>query len=214
MVKKILIFLFFIFISNANATPCDFKGINVGDKMSPKEIMDKLGVSKYKINPKRPELIEMQPLIDKHGFISASEIIDWNLGPYCAYDSCRIPGVHIGIDIPSSVFVSFNPKSYQIQAIDVAINASNWDDLIEIIKRKYGENWKNENSVIRISNRETKTAMNLDRQSLIHASGGVNSKTKDHCAISAIQYDRIYTHADPLGLYHSVFEIKLISDNF
>lgn len=213
MIKLIISFLLCLFTSISHATSCDFRGINVGDKMTPKEIMNKLGVSSFKINPKRPDIFQMQPLIDKHGFIPASEIIDWKIGPYCSNSSCRA-SLNIGIDIPSSVFISFDPKNYQIQAIDVTINASNWEDLLEIIKKKYGQNWKSENSIIRISNLETKTAMNLDRQYLTHSSGGTNPKTKDQCSISANQYDIIFAHADPLGLYHSVFEIKLISDNF
>ena len=36
-------------------TPCDFKGISVGSRMSPAEIMSALGVSQY-IRPIRPDL--------------------------------------------------------------------------------------------------------------------------------------------------------------
>jgi hypothetical protein len=32
-------------------TPCDFKGISVGSRMSPAEIMSALGISQYKTNP-------------------------------------------------------------------------------------------------------------------------------------------------------------------
>ena len=32
-------------------TPCDFKGISVGSKMSPAQLMSALGVTKYKTNP-------------------------------------------------------------------------------------------------------------------------------------------------------------------
>ena len=33
--------------------PCDFKGVSVGSKMSPAEIMSALGVAQYKMNPAR-----------------------------------------------------------------------------------------------------------------------------------------------------------------
>jgi len=44
-----------LFAGSAQAeTPCDFKGISVGDKMTAAEVMNTLGVAKYKANSKRP----------------------------------------------------------------------------------------------------------------------------------------------------------------
>jgi hypothetical protein len=44
----------FLFASSSRAeTPCDFKGISVGDRMTPAEVMAALGVTKYKTNPPR-----------------------------------------------------------------------------------------------------------------------------------------------------------------
>ena len=42
--------LFFASRSPAE-TPCDFKGISVGNKMSPAQLMSALGVTRYKTNP-------------------------------------------------------------------------------------------------------------------------------------------------------------------
>jgi hypothetical protein len=45
--------LFFPTASRAEP-PCDFKGIAVGNRMAPAEIMAALGVTKYKANPPQP----------------------------------------------------------------------------------------------------------------------------------------------------------------
>ena len=47
-------------------TPCDFKGISVGDKMPPAKIMAALGVTEYKTNPALDS--KTMALVDKYGF--------------------------------------------------------------------------------------------------------------------------------------------------
>jgi len=61
--------------------PCDFKGVSVGSKMTPAEIMAALGVTKYKLNPTRPA--PDLAAAEKYGIIAAGELADWNIGPYC-----------------------------------------------------------------------------------------------------------------------------------
>lgn len=211
-----LTIIWLIFSSNANAeVPCDFKGVSVGDKLTPAEFMKKLGIKKYVLNPKIPEYAQQRLLIEKHGLISASEIAEWKTGPYCDNDSCRIPsGVMVGDNIPASIFVSMDSESHLIKAIQVSINSLHWDELVGIIKRKYGKTWKLEVEPMLITDYATKESETFQRQSLTHLNGGTNYKTKSSCTLFASKYDLVFTHADPLGTYHSYFEIKLISDNF
>jgi hypothetical protein len=90
-------------------TPCDFKGVSVGNKMAPDEIMAALGVTKYKTNPARPSFDETLAAAQKYGMIPAAELEEWNIGPYCDETSCRVPyGVTVGNNnTPVNVFISF-----------------------------------------------------------------------------------------------------------
>jgi hypothetical protein len=57
-----------LFASSSYAeAPCDFKGVSVGDKLTPAEIMKVLGVTKYKMNPKFPSTEELLPNQVKYG---------------------------------------------------------------------------------------------------------------------------------------------------
>ena len=194
--------------------PCDFKGISVGDKLAPAQIMAKLGVSKFKYIPHRLSSDSEAELIAKYGWTGAAEIQDWYIGPYCDSNTCKVPGVNVGINIDSSIFVLFDRATRQVQAVDVAVNSSNWDDLVSILKNKYGPAWRVDESDMEIANLQTKRRTSVHRYEMTHTIGGVNKKTGDRCELSAINYDIIFEHGDPLGLYHSVFEIKLVSKNF
>jgi len=61
-------------------TPCDFKGVSVGNKMAPAEIMAALGVTNYKTNPPQSSFEEMMALAKKYGTISAGELLDEKIG--------------------------------------------------------------------------------------------------------------------------------------
>jgi hypothetical protein len=80
--------LFFASRSPAE-TPCDFKGISVGNKMSPAQLMSALGVTRYKTNPAphSPSLA----LTEKYGFVAAGEIEDREIRPYCNNTTCTVP---------------------------------------------------------------------------------------------------------------------------
>jgi hypothetical protein len=78
----------FLFTSPSLAeTPCDFKGVSVGSRMSPAEIMSALGVSQYKTNPSQP--YDMA-LVQKYGLIAAVDIEEWNIGPFCDDHHCVV----------------------------------------------------------------------------------------------------------------------------
>ncbi len=204
---------------NGNAladAPCDFKGIAVGDVMTPKQIMSALGISNFKMNPEMPGLGEMHSLADKYGMVGASELVDWKTGPYCNDQSCRIPyGVQVGNKIPASVFVSFDQRSKQVQGVTVSINAAFWDDLVPIIKNKYVGRWDEEQTVMPIAKwNNPKSARRINREILTHRTGGTNERTGGKCRIFATNFDVIFEHPGALGALQSVVDIKLISTNF
>ena len=195
-------------------TPCDFKGIAVGSRMAPTEIMAALGVNKYKMSPPQPSFDETWPLMEKYGAIPAMELQEWKIGPYCDEHSCRIPyGVTVGnANIPVKVFFSFHEG--MITEIEVSFSHAFWDDMLPIWDEKYGADWNVDLSEIFITNLETKKNTTLERISLHHITKGVSRITNDRCQISATNLDIVFQHHDPIGPYHSVFVITLISKNF
>jgi hypothetical protein len=194
-------------------TPCDFKGISVGNTMTAAEIMTALGVTKYKTNPAPASFEKMMPIVEKYGTIAAMELEDWNIGPYCAETSCRIPyGVTVGADTPVSVFVSF--RRGLITEIDVSFSEVNWDEVLPILDQKYGAGWKVDRRDTPITDYETKKIRMLELISLEHIINGTNRSTKDRCQISAANLDMVFEHHDAFGPYHSQVIIKLISKNF
>ena len=195
-------------------TPCDFKGISVGDRMSPGEIMSALGVTQYKTNPTRQSLDEQMPLLKKYGIMAAGEIEDWKIGPYCADRICRIPyGVAVGNNnsIPVNVAISFHEG--QIVEILVSFSESHWDEMLPIFDQKYGADWRVDRKPIFITDYETKKSTEVQSVSLEHLAKGTNIKTNDRCTILATNFDMFFEHHDALGPYHSRIVIQLISKN-
>ena len=213
--KKASIVLLFSFATQSFAgVPCDFKGVSVGDKLPAPALMKKLGVSKYVVNPNKDDFKALMPQSEKYGLMASGEMIDWEIGPYCFKDHCKIPyGINIGDNIPASVFVSFDADTHQIHAIDVAINSTYWEELIDLLKNKYGPNWNSFRTPSDITDLQTKHQLSLRGEILIHATGWENPETKEKCKISGQEYNAIFTHHDRLGPFHSMFEIKLISNN-
>lgn len=195
-------------------TPCDFKGISVGNKMTQAEIMSALGVTTYKTNPVRPSFEESFPAVQKLGLIPAAELEDWNIGPYCVESFCRVPyGVAVGNNnMPVNVFVSF--RGGLITEIDVSFSETYWDEIRPILDQKYGGDWSIDRVDMPITNYETKKNTMRERISLNHISNGTNRSTKDRCQLWATNLDIVFEHHDAYGPYHSLFVIKLISKNF
>ena len=187
----------------------------MGDRMDPAAIMAAYGVTTYKVNPPRPSFQERRPTIEKYGIVPAGELWEWDVGPFCDETSCRIPyGVDVGNDrIPVNVLVAF--RHGQITEIDVSFGTLYWDEIVPILKRKYGTQWNVERDPdMVITDLETKKHTVLERITLTHKTGGKNAKTNDSCQIWATNLDIIFQHHDVLGPFHSIFVIKLISTNF
>ena len=192
-------------------TPCDFKGISVGSKMSPAQLMAALGVTQYKTNPAphSPSLA----LTGKYGFVAAGEIEDREIGPYCNNAKCTVPyGVAVGNNnnIPVKVDISFHEDL--ITKIIASFSETFWDEKLTIFDQKYGANWTTERNGMPITNYETNETFTVQR--IVLQTKGTNLSTKDRCKIWATNFDKVFEHHDALGPYHSQVVIELISKHF
>jgi hypothetical protein len=174
-----------LFVSPALAgTPCDFKGVSVGSKLSPAEIMSALGIAQYKTNPPKLPFEQIMALAGKYGLMAAAEIEEWDIGPFCDEKSCVVPyGIRVGIGdrIPVKATVSFHDG--QITEVVVSFNKTFWDEMLPIWDEKYGADWKIEREDTVVTNYENKKSRVVEGVYLQHLSEGTNPNTKDHCKI-------------------------------
>jgi hypothetical protein len=200
-----------LFASPSHAeTPCDFKGVAVGNKMTPAEIMSALGVTNYKTNPERPVRKDNAPYEPGMG-----EIEDENIGPYCEEKLCNVPfGVAVGNNNAISVKVLVAFDDGLITEIGLLFNEMYWDEILPILDQKYGADWKVDRDLMPITNYKTKKTTVQENIRMEHITNGVNRRTNDRCQISAQKFDFIFEHHGAYGPYQSEFGIKLISKNF
>lgn len=196
------------------ATPCDFKGLSVGDTATPQEIMKHFGIANYVT--KQPDDTYDEERARKVGSGNAVEESDWKRGPACDETSCGIPhGVSVGDEpdlIPVAVSVFFDSTS-RITAIDVSYDFSQWDEVLVLLNTKYGDNWDKEETPFRVINFDTKESQPAVASLLRHRNVGTNPNTSDTCSITAQSMDSVFQHTTPPA-YRSILEIKLISKNF
>jgi hypothetical protein len=195
--------------------PCDFKGVSVGSKMSPAEIMSALGIAQYKMDPARSSFDKTMTLAKKYGLLAAAEIEDWEIGPYCDDKSCVVPyGISVGNanHIQVKAFVAFHDG--QITEIEVSFAKMYWDELRPIFDQKFGDDWNVEREDMVVTNFENKQSQMVQTISLQHITDGTNRSTKDRCKIWATNVDMVFEHHDSFGPYHSRLVITLISKNF
>jgi hypothetical protein len=195
--------------------PCDFKGVSVGDRMTPAEIMATLGVTKYEMNPAPEPWDKAFARAKKYGLIPAGEMRDWDIGPHCNDHVCVIPyGIGVGNDdMPVRVTVGFSKE--KITEIDVAFGYGSWESIQPILHRKYGAQWVEERDPnMVVTDLDTKRRWVLKRITSKPTEVGRNPKTGDSCEIWATNIDIVFKHHDPLGPLHSIFVLRLISTNF
>jgi hypothetical protein len=182
-----LAFTIFLPIDANSQVPCDFKGISVGDKMSREQVMQRLGVRTFKVDPSGSE-IDWNEVV-KYGSIAAAERQDDKTGPYCHEDYCNIPCcVFVGDDkFNVKVFVAL--KDDVIYAIEVSFNMIFWNDIWNIIVEKYGPAWELERDTIGVMDYETKKVDQFERVMATHKIGGTNPHTNDTCSLSATNID-------------------------
>jgi hypothetical protein len=204
----------FLSVPTHAQVPCDFKGIAIGDKLTREQVMERLGVKKFKLDPPSADFMEMQPEIEKYGITGAAEREDDKTGPYCRQDSCSVPyGVSVGDDkIPVKIFVAL--KGGAIYAIEVFFNSIFWNDIWEIMLKKYGPTWDVERSVTTVMDYGTKKVDQVELVSATHRSGGINRQSNETCSISAANIDIIFRHHDSLGSLHAILALKRQAKDF
>lgn len=193
------------------AAPCEFNGVSIGDKLTRKQLMAKLGVKHFKLNPGPDVWLPTKDEESQYGYLGAKDLARWRTGPFCLADVCYIPfGIEIETKIPASMEITYGENN-TIADIQVRFNSKYWEQVAPVLVQKYGLDWdaeKNHNFVI--SDDITQKSVTVDRTIIANKSGGVNEKTKGRCAISASNYDSIFWHRDPLGAYRSVLSIDMI----
>lgn len=204
------------------ATPCDFKGLAVGDHASPRQIMKTFGIEMYKdktvvnTNQTREELDSRMKRANKVGLMNELEEEEFREGPSCSLNSCTIPyGVQVGNEtspIQVNLFVVFD-QTAKITTIDVKYGRIDWDDVRELMNTKYGDSWAEEQFEDVFTDFETKNHHLETVTQLTHRPNGINSKTGDACSITAVSRDVIFLHTTPPQL-RSILEINLVSKNF
>ena len=137
-----------LFISPALAeAPCDFKGVSVGSKMSPAEIMSALGVTQ--IQDKVPLLFfRSMALAENTGSWRRPRSRKRTLGRICDDGACIVLtalALATPTTIPVKVIVSFHDG--QITEIVVSFGTTFWDEMLPILEEKYGADWKVEREI-------------------------------------------------------------------
>jgi hypothetical protein len=194
--------------------PCDVKGVTVGDKMTREQLMQQLGISKFKLNPERSSYEDFWALVDKYGIIPAGEIEEEKIGPFCSETSCTIPfGLSVGDDhIPIKMHVAL--RNDTVTEINIFFNVIYWNDICSILTRKYGPAWDIERKQTGVMDYETKKMDFWELVSATHRLGGRNPRTKDTCSLGAANIDLVFYHHDALGSVHSIFWIKRDAKDF
>jgi hypothetical protein len=214
------IFLMALFLTPAAAAfagvaPCDFKGIAVGDKMTPTDLMAKLGIAVFQNNPPIDPTdwaTQREKLKREYGQQAADEILNDRKGNICQsgfIDFCSIPNeITIGEgDIPVSLFIDL--KNSVITEIIVTFNAKYWNQIVSLIVSKFGPSWDIRKENIYIVDEITNKHATLSRTYMIGKSDGENVRTGDRCSLGAISIRSTYRHHNNLGEIQGNFEIKL-----
>src|ERR1700692_1848773 len=105
LMMLIVIVACIVFVGTVRAAPpCDFKGLSVGDKATPQQIMKHFGVDKYKDSDEEQKTAHGAAAYEKYlerakkvGLNNAAEEQAFQVGPACGWNHCRIPfGVTVG----------------------------------------------------------------------------------------------------------------------
>jgi hypothetical protein len=214
----ILCFIAASAVSHA-ATPCDFKGLAVGDRATPQQIMKRYAISNYvKHAAKHFDDAAFIKRAAKVSLMNATEEEEWKEGSACDADSCRIRygDVSVGsepVPIPVGVVVFFDPSTHQITAIDVTFDNTAWDEVLELLNTKYGNNWRKDDTQGVTTDYQTQEYFQSVITVLTHREPGINRAAGDACSIVATSNDRVLLHTTP-PIIRAVLEIKLISKKF
>lgn len=202
--------LVFVIPTSCAAAPCDFKGVSIGDKLTRKQLMAKLGIKHFKLDPDYTLWRPAENDERQYGYIGARDIAMWRAGPICIADVCYVPfGVEMKAKVPASVEIVFAGDT--ITDIRVGFSSQYWEQIVPTLIQKYGLNRyveKNPNYVI--IDDLTNKSVTVNRTIIASKAGGLNEKTKDRCEMMASNYDSKNIHYYPLGAYRAFFNIDMI----
>ena len=109
--------------------------------------------------------------------------------------------------------VFFDPSTHQITAIDVTFDNTAWDEVLELLNTKYGNNWRKDDTQGVTTDYQTQEYFQSVITVLTHRESGINRAAGDACSIVATSNDRVLLHTTP-PIIRAVLEIKLISKKF
>ena len=206
----------------ASATaPCDLKGVAVGDKIAPAELMAKLGITNFRVDPPF-ELdhgaTDRQTFTRQYGQHVADEMLSDRQGNICRSgitEYCAIPqGLTIGeSDIPVSAFIEF--KSGTVKEIGFTFNAKYWNQIVWLLVNKFDVPWAYSKETIDVVDEVTKAHSVLSRTYMMSKADGQNPRTGDRCSIGRNKYRlNIQTSRWRRGTARGNIAITLRSINF
>jgi hypothetical protein len=194
------------------ADPWQYRGIHLGAKMTPDQIMHAIGVTKYSMDPKEDSIWDPKHRDDvKHGMQWALEKVEFDLGPNCKTADAQnfncvdpFPGARhdIGSDhgiVKVWVFV----KNGVVHAIDLNFDAVRADEFFDVMFRQFGkEGWvQGEGDThIAITDLYVKKSLVVDRRILKKESAKYGAYVTD--------YDIVFTHYMPM--YQGSFEMRVL----
>ena len=197
-----------------SADPWQFRGIHLGAKMTPSQIMHALGVDEYATNPKEDSIWDPKRGADlKNGIQWAIDKVEFDVGPRCAItDSenfdCRDPMANLHPSTPGGdnhgiVKVWVFVKKGVVHSIDLSFDSILADSFFDVMFRQFGKaGWSQGQGEthIAISNVADKTSIVVDRQIFKKESAKYGAYVTD--------YDIVFTHYMPM--YQGIFEMKVL----
>lgn len=215
-----LIALSFVQFAHA-AAPCDFKGLWVGDRATPQQIMSHFGIKKFVTESldrqSAKDFDAFQKRAQEVGLSNAFEEQERIIGPSCDLNSCSIPYGYARVgNEPFPILVgvqAFFDQQHDITAIDVSFDSMRWDEIRELVNAKYGNDWTETETRDVTIDYETKKSWPDSTIALKHRTPGINQKTNDQCSIDVSSRDIVFAHSTPPAL-RAFMELKLISKNF
>jgi hypothetical protein len=188
-------------------SPCDFNGLSVGDRATPEQIMNHYGIQKFH-SGEAPSSDSQR--VAQVGLMNQIDEQESKLGPACDAEECRIPsGLSLGTGptaIPVRLYVRFDSAGV-VKLITVAYDKAKWDQALEIINSKYGDNWSRWVTDDVTTDFEHKASKPDSTTLLTHKTLGKNPRTAVQCLVSVDSRDSPFVHSIA-PFYRATLEIR------
>lgn len=198
------------------AEPWQYRGIYLGARTTPAEIMRHLNVDKFNTYSRSPINIfdpKNRPDLEAHGHTWIFEKLEFELGPHCVVESpskyyCVNPLVGGGDESHGVVKVDVFVRHGVVSSIDLQFDSIASDEFFGVVFRKFGrQGWKQGQGETHIGivdpADKDKTPMFVDRQIWEFSTQRYSAFMTD--------YDIIFVHYMPM--YQGSFEMKLLDQD-